>query len=30
MKDEPDWINPANDRKTPYNDEEIELFVDFY
>ena len=25
---EPDWMNPANDRKTPYADEEIELFVD--
>jgi hypothetical protein len=25
---EPDWMNPANDRKTPYTDEEIELFVD--
>lgn len=28
MTDEPDWVNPANDRKTPYTDEEIELFVD--
>ena len=31
MKDddkEPDWLNPANDRKTPYTDEEIEVFVD--
>lgn len=28
MTDEPDWMNPANDRKTPYSDEELELFVD--
>jgi hypothetical protein len=28
MTDEPDWVNPANDRKTPYTDEELELFVD--
>jgi hypothetical protein len=25
---EPDWMNPANDRKTPYTKEEIEIFVD--
>lgn len=25
---EPDWVNPANDRKTPYSDEEIDRFVD--
>jgi hypothetical protein len=25
---EPDWINPANDRKTPYTDEEIGVFVE--
>ncbi len=25
---EPDWVNPANDRKTPYTDEEIELLID--
>lgn len=25
---EPDWMNPANDRKTPYSEEEIEIFVD--
>jgi hypothetical protein len=25
---EPDWMNPANDRKAPYTDEEIESFVD--
>lgn len=24
---EPAWIDPFNDRKTPYTDEEIELFV---
>jgi len=23
----PDWINPANDRKTPYTEEEIDTFV---
>ena len=28
MFDVPDWMNPANDRKTPYTDEELELFVD--
>ena len=28
MTDEPDWINPANDQKTPYTDKELELFVD--
>tara|TARA_R110001583_G_scaffold125319_1_gene276862 strand:+ start:582 stop:830 length:249 start_codon:yes stop_codon:yes gene_type:complete len=25
---EPDWMNPANDRKTPYTDEEIDVFVE--
>ena len=25
--DEPEWIDPSNDRKTPYSDEELELFV---
>ncbi|MEH6472393.1 MAG: hypothetical protein V7752_14180 [Halopseudomonas sp.] len=25
---EPDWVNPANDRKTPYSEEEIDRFVD--
>jgi hypothetical protein len=25
---EPDWLNPANDRKTPFTDEEIETFVE--
>jgi len=30
MTDEPVWMNPANDRKTPYTDKEIELFVDGY
>ena len=25
--EEPDWINPANDRKTPYTEEEIDTFV---
>ena len=28
MTDKPDWMNSANDRKTPYTDEELELFVD--
>jgi hypothetical protein len=28
MTDEPDWMNPANDSKTPYTYKEIELFVD--
>jgi len=27
-KGDPEWMNPANDRKTPYTDEEIEVFVD--
>ena len=27
---EPDWINPANDRKTPYTEEEIDAFVEDY
>jgi hypothetical protein len=26
--EEPDWINPANDRKTPYSEEEIDTFVE--
>lgn len=26
--DEPAWLDPANDRKTPYAEEELELFVD--
>ena len=25
--DEPEWMDPSNDRKTPYTDEELELFV---
>ena len=25
---EPAWLNPDNDRKTPYTDAEIEIFVD--
>jgi len=28
MTDEPEWMNPANDRKTPYTDEELDEFVD--
>jgi len=24
---EPEWINPSNDRKMPYTDEELDLFV---
>ena len=26
--EEPDWINPANDRKTPVTEEEIDTFVE--
>ena len=25
---EPDWVNPAKDRKTPYTEEEIDTFVE--
>lgn len=25
--DEPDWVDPSSDRKTPYSDEELERFV---
>jgi len=25
---EPDWMNPANDRETPYTEEEIDTFVE--
>jgi len=25
---EPDWVNPANDRKTPYTEEEIDTFIE--
>lgn len=25
--DEPDWLDPSHDRKTPYSDEEIERFA---
>ena len=28
MTNEPDWVNPANDRKAPYTEEDLELFVD--
>ena len=28
LTDEPAWLNPANDRKTPYTEEELEQFVD--
>jgi len=28
MVDEPDWMNPANDRKTPYTEEELDEFVE--
>lgn len=24
---EPSWLDPANDRKTPYTEEELDLFV---
>ncbi|PKL38604.1 MAG: hypothetical protein CVV44_12050 [Spirochaetae bacterium HGW-Spirochaetae-1] len=25
---EPDWLNPSNDRTTPYSEEELDLFVE--
>ncbi len=25
---EPDWLDPRNDRKTPYSEQELELFVE--
>ena len=25
---EPDWMNPANDRKTPFTEEELDTFVE--
>lgn len=25
---EPDWLDPANDRKTPYTEDELDLFVE--
>jgi len=25
---EPDWLDPRNDRKTPYSEQELELLVD--
>lgn len=28
MTNDPDWMNSANDRKAPYTEEELELFVD--
>ena len=28
MTDEPKWMNPENDRKTPYTDEELDEFVE--
>lgn len=28
MSDEPDWMDPANDRKTPYTEEELDNFVE--
>ncbi len=28
MTDDPDWLNPENDRKTPYTDEELEELVE--
>lgn len=28
--DEPDWVDPSHDRKTPYSDEELERFVTDY
>ena len=26
--EKPDWMNPANDRKTPYTEKEIDTFVE--
>jgi hypothetical protein len=26
--EEPDWVNPANDRETPYTEEERDAFVE--
>ncbi len=26
--EEPAWLDPANDRKTPYTEEELELFAE--
>jgi hypothetical protein len=28
MADDPAWMNPENDRKTPYTDEELDEFVE--
>lgn len=28
MSDEPDWLNPENDRKTPYTEMELDEFVE--
>ncbi len=25
---EPDWLDPKNDRKTPYTENELDIFVD--
>lgn len=25
---DPDWVDPVNDRKTPFTDEELEMFVE--
>ncbi len=25
---EPDWLDPKNDRKTPYTEKELDIFVD--
>lgn len=25
---EPEWMNPANDRKTPYTEEELKIFAE--
>ena len=26
--EEPDWLDPKNDRKTPYTEKELDMFVD--
>ncbi len=28
--DDPAWLDPANDRKTPYTEEELDLFLDCF
>lgn len=30
MTDEPDWINPKNDRRTPHTEKELDEFVESF